>query len=36
MTLFVDLWDTAVDNILPTLIGTLIIAMPLAVVLGHL
>ncbi len=36
MTFVQDLWDTAVDNSLPTLMGTLIVAMPLAVILGHL
>jgi len=36
MTFVQDLWDTAVDNFLPTLMGTLIVAVPLAVILGHL
>lgn len=36
MTIVQDLWDTAVDNFVATILGTIIVAMPLAVVLGHL
>lgn len=36
MSIFIDIWDIAVDNIVSTIIGTLITAIPLAVLIGHL
>ena len=36
MTILIDLWDTAVDNFVATILGTVIIAMTLAVVIAHL